>query len=215
MSFKSLIEGKKVLLLGPAKHIIEPKNTQDYLDFDVVVKLNKMVEKVSFLDNGLNYKNDVLYHCLDINIPNGDLPYSIDEWKKRRVKHLRITHPPITNYYHNNITRFNKLNQKYKICNSLVSANHFFELQNKCDTSPNTGTIAIYDLTKQNPKELHIRGITFNKTKYTNDYKEKIFFERKTKSQHNADKQLNFFINFYKENSSVLFLDQELKSILE
>ena len=47
--FKNLIKGKKVLLLGPASHILNPENTSDFNNFDVIVKLNKMVEKASFL----------------------------------------------------------------------------------------------------------------------------------------------------------------------
>ena len=60
--FSKLINGKKVLLLGPAPHILDPDNTKDFEDFDVIVKVNKMVEKAEFKNDNLNNRTDVLYH---------------------------------------------------------------------------------------------------------------------------------------------------------
>ena len=216
MSFKSIVENKRILLLGPAPHIHDEGIVSDFREYDLVVKINKMVEKINFDTEELNQKNDILYHCLDVNLSNGDVLYSIEEWMKKKVKHLRITHPPVTNYYLNNIKRFLHLNQKKNIDFSIVEAKDFAELSSACDTSPNAGTIAIYDLLKQNPKELSIRGITFIKGGYIKGYKEDIFYENynKSKRNHNPDKQLHFFKTLYEKNKKTITLDKKLHEIV-
>jgi hypothetical protein len=221
MSFKKKIENKRVLLLGPAPHILKKENTNDYEDFDIIVKINKMVENIVFDNQGLNKRNDVLYHCLDINLSTGDLPYSVDTWLERKVLHLRISPPPITNYFVKNINRFVHLN-KDRIENSIVDDQEYIDLMKKCGgTLPNTGTTAINDLLTQGPKELHIRGITFFCGGYAKNYKkiynkeEDILDLYNKKSSHNVNNQINYFEKLYKENEDILFIDKELQNVIE
>ena len=87
-------------------------------------------------------------------------------------------------------------------------------INRECKTLPNAGTIAIFDLLSNNPSKLTIRGITFCKTPYSEGYKEEIFYRKKTKSQHDHDKQLLFFSKFYQNNYERIDIDEELDSIL-
>ena len=168
MQFKQFIEGKKILLLGPAPHILEYGKIADHEEYDTVVKLNKMVENLN-----LDTNNDILYHCLDVNPSIGDELYSIDKWISKDVRHLRISPPPIKQYYKNNINRFLFLN-KNRINYSIMKAESYNELIQMCGNSiPNTGTTAIYDIMHHNPKVLSIRGITFFKGGYADTYKKR------------------------------------------
>jgi hypothetical protein len=214
--FKKIIEGKNVLLLGPASYLKDKVCDIRFGDYDLVVKINKMVEKSSFSSEEFEVRNDILYHCLDINIPNGDMPYSIKTWINKGVKHLRITHPPVTHYYARNISRFIDLNKELKIPSSIVSRNVFESICMESKTSPNAGTIAICDLLSNNPSTLSIKGITFCKTPYSEGYKEDVFYNNKKRTnQHDHDKQIIFFKSIFEKNNNVIKIDSELESILE
>lgn len=210
-NFRKIIEGKDVLLLGPASYLRDRVHDIRFDDYDLVVKINKMVEKLLFSSEEFEIRNDILYHCLDINIPNGDMPYSIRTWINKGVKHLRITHPPVTHYYARNISRFIDLNKELKIPNSIVSRGVFEFVCRESKTSPNAGTIAICDLLNNNPSTLDIKGITFCKTPYADEYRKNIG----KKSQHDPDKQVLFFKEIYKNNKNKIKIDNELASILE
>jgi hypothetical protein len=219
MTFADIIKDKKVLLLGPAPHILEPSNTEDWKSFDIIVKLNKMVENLKFENEELNHTNHILYHCLDINESIGDLPYCVDSWVNMRVQHVRVSPPPITHYYKNNIDRF-ILKNNFKLSFSIVGKKHYLQLVKMCNgTIPNTGTFAIYDLMNCCPKELHIRGLTFFKGGYAKKYKNAFTSESETReiyksTSHDIDEQINFFKHFYREKKESIFLDKELEMLL-
>jgi hypothetical protein len=220
MSFDDIIRNKKVLLLGPAPHVLEEKSIEDWRDFDLVVKINKMVENLNFNDDELNYKNDILYHCLDVNPEIGDKQYSIDTWIEKNVGLLRVSPPPFRPYYRQNIIKFLSLN-KDRISFSIVDESDYLELFEACqNTIPNTGTFAIFDLLKHNPKELHIRGITFFRGGYSKDYKEMILSEEEIRksyrfSSHDIDKQILFFKELYKNNEKIIKPDEELLDVIK
>ena len=212
MSFKNIVENKKILLLGPAAYLKNKKNYINLDNYDIVVKINKMVEK-NVLQSPLNSRNEILYHCLDINVPNGDMPYNTKIWLDKKVQHVRITHPPITEYYLKNIQNFIRIPAQRRPEHSIVDSSLFMWINRGCKTLPNAGTIAIFDLLSNNPSKLTIRGITFCKTPYSEGYKE-VFYRKKTKSQHDHDKQLLFFSKFYQNNYERIDIDEELDSIL-
>jgi len=218
-TFNKLISNKKVLLLGPAPHILEPQNTSDFRDFDIIVKLNKMVEKASFVDSELNDRNDVLYHCLQVDLPNGDDPYSVEEWQSKGVKHLRIPFTGATAHYRMNINRFIGSNLSVGIKFSTMPIKVFNQLCVDCDnTLPSTGILAINDLFLQGPSVLDIRGLTFGNTGYSKDYKNERWHKneshRKRTTKHNLKKQIVFFKRLY-QNSTNIIIDKQLKEALD
>lgn len=216
-AFQSLIRDKRVLLLGPAKHILIPENTEDFRDFEVVVKLNKMVEKSSFLDEDLNNRNDILYHCLQVDIPNGDMPYSLEEWKRRGVRHVRIPFSGTTLHYRMNINRFLQKNKNLGLEFSICPTREFEDLNVLCNnTLPSTGIAAINDLLLRSPSELCIRGLTFMETPYCEEYKNEKWHKntknRKKTTKHDPNKQLEYFKKLYLNNN--ITLDRELYDIV-
>ena len=190
MNFKDMIEGKEVLLLGPAPYLYDGKFSKDLGDYDAVVKLNRMVE-TNLCEDFKNDRCDILYHCLDVNVGHGMTQYSL-EFIKKKIKHLRIPYPPINPYYMNNINRFKRLNEAYRIEHSCISSEEYSDLFNSCgNTSPNTGTIAIYDILNQKPKSLMIKGITMFDGGYNSNYRTKVLTEEEVENINRIHKNHN------------------------
>ena len=207
-----------MLLLGPAPHIFDPDNTKDFEDFDVIVKVNKMVEKAEFENDDLNNRTDVLYHCMQIDIPNGDDPYSVEEWKNRGVKHVRMPFVGVEYHYKRNNNQFLKLNSQFNIEYSLSSVETFSYACSMCgDTLPSTGILAINDLIHQGPLLLDIRGFTFGKTGYSKKYKNERWHNnkeiREKVTKHCVDKQIKFMKEILKQNDNII-IDEEMKSAI-
>lgn len=214
--FSKLINNKKVLLLGPAPHVFDPENTKDFEDFDVIVKVNKMVEKAEFEDENLNNRTDVLYHCMQIDLSNGDDPYSVEEWSNRGVKHVRMPFVGPEYHYKKNNNRFLKINSQFKIEFSLSSVDTFSYACEMCGgTLPSTGVLAINDLVQQNPLLLDIRGFTFGKTGYSKNYKNERWHNNKENrertTKHRVDEQIKFVRNILKENNNII-IDKEMEN---
>lgn len=217
-SFFNIINNKKVLLLGPAPHVYSPSKTKDFQEFDVVVKVNKMVEKSSFVDENLNNRNDVLYHCVHIDRQNGDEPYSIEKWRDMKVKHVRMPFSGTSAHYRMNNNRFIKLNKDYNLEFSISPVEVFDELVKNCNYSlPSTGIAAINDLIFNKPRLLDIRGFTFLKTGYNKGYKneqwKKNKLNRERSTKHNPEKQIEFFKKLYKNNKNIK-IDNELLEVI-
>lgn len=213
--FRSIIQNKKILLLGPAPHVFKKERTEDYREFEVIVKVNKMVEKAEFSCDDLNSRNDVLYHCMQIDLQNGDDPYSIKEWATKKVKHVRLPFTGTDFHYKRNNNRFIKANKSYGLEFSLSPLKVFNDSVKGCDyTLPSTGILAINDLTYYGPKVLDIRGFTFGKTGYSNKYKNQTWHNnkknRQTTSKHNVQKQIVFFKQILKNNNNII-IDKEME----
>ena len=87
MSFRDYIFEKKVLLLGPASYLYDGSFNEDLDNYDVVVKINRMVE-TELCKNFINDRCDILYHCIDVEPKYGMFQYDL-EFIKKRVKKLQ------------------------------------------------------------------------------------------------------------------------------
>lgn len=218
MNFKKLIKGEKVLLLGPAPHILEPNSTKDWGDFDVIVKVNKMVEKGGFIDEKLNNRTDILYHCMHIDNGNGDEPYCVKTWKEKGVKHVRMPISGASMLFVMNNIRFIQINKRYNLDFSVSPVSVYDELCRNCgNTAPNTGIAAINDLLLNGPNILDIRGFTFMKSGYMEGYKNKRWVENKKRREkstsHRPEKQIEFFKKLLSDNKNIK-IDKELQEAI-
>jgi hypothetical protein len=198
MSFRDYIFEKNVLLLGPASYLYDGSFNEDLDNYDVVVKINRMVE-TELCKNFINDRCDVLYHCIDIAPKYGMFQYDL-EFIKKRVKQIRIPYPAVIPYYNNNIRNFLYFNREIDMPYSIVEQQVYVDLHQKCsNTSPNTGTIIIYDLLQQNPKSLTIKGITMFDGGYEHKYRSKVTTEEEVESinskvgNHNTNNQTHIF----------------------
>lgn len=206
---------KKILLIGPAPYILNDQ--LDCNDYDLVIKLNKMIER----DIGNHFKNDrtdILYHCLSVNVNIGDFQYNVQEWKDKNVKHVRIPYPPsrMNSSFEVNINIFKQLNKNINLDYSVIDHDVYENVYNcSLKTQPNSGTIAIFDILSQDPKLLHIKGITMMDGGYAKGYRKDLddpnsvntYYRR---SVHNIQFQKKALKELLDNHNNIL-LDPEVK----
>lgn len=215
MNFKYMIEGKKVLLLGPASYLYDGTFSEDLNNYDVVVKLNRMVE-TNICKDFNNDRCDVLYHCINFDSSIGENPIDFKVLKDKGVSLLRIPYPPVKAWYVKNITQYNHVNAQHSFPTTIVDNKVYFNLVKMCQqSSPNTGTIAMYDLFLHKPSSLTIRGITMFSGGYNKNYRSKIVTEQEVRDlnarvkNHDIEKQKSFLRKFL--NLDGIIIDKNLR----
>lgn len=194
MSFKKLIENKHVLILGPADYLYSSRDNLDLMNFEVIVKINRMPE----MDTSNIFKNDrcdILYHSLSIHPPTGDLQYDQNIWIRKKIKHIRAAYPPVGHkkWYADNINKFLRTKDD-RIEFSIVQPEDYLNFEKQCNnTSPNSGTIAILDILLNNPKTVTVKGITMFCGGYNKNYKDKFITEKDCYTLHSTVKNHSIY----------------------
>ena len=67
---------------GPASYLYDGSFNEDLDNYDVVVKINRMVE-TELCKNFINDRCDVLYHCIDVEPKYGMFQYDLEFIKKK------------------------------------------------------------------------------------------------------------------------------------
>lgn len=209
MKFEDLVYNKKVLLIGPASYLYDGNFKEDLNNHDTVVKLNRMVE-TKICKNFVNDRCDILYHCINFDTSIGEEPIEFEILKEEKVKCLKICYPPVSSWYVTKIREYNMLNTKHRFPTTIVEKEKYRKLFSLCqNTSPNTGTIAMYDLYSYKPKSLTIEGITMFSGGYNKNYRQKIVTEKEVREtnkrvgNHNIDKQKKFLKNFLSKDNII------------
>lgn len=217
-NFRQMIEGKKVLLLGPATYLYDGNYKEDLNDYDVVIKMNRMVE-TDICKEFINDRCDILYHCLDISPQYGNYKYDLKKIKNASVDLIRIPYPPVSHWYKKTISFFLNEN-KNLLPYSIVENDLYFFIYNGCNrTSPNTGVIAIFDILDKKPNSLTIKGITFFKNGYNKNYRDKINTEKEVEdlnkkvNNHNTNNQRIFVANEIKKYSNLFYDENFIKGL--
>lgn len=210
-----MIKGKKVLLLGPASYLYDGTFSEDLSNYDVVVKLNRMVE-TDICKNFNNDRCDVLYHCINFDSSIGENPIDFNALRDTEVSTLRIPYPPVKAWYIKNITQYNHMNAQHSFPTTIVDNEVYLSLVKMCQqSSPNTGTIAMYDLFLHEPSSLTIRGITMFSGGYNKNYRSKIVTEQEVRElnarvkNHDIEKQKSFLRKFL--NLDGIIIDNNLR----
>ena len=63
-SFKSILNGKTVAIVGPAQYMTGLGLGKEIDSFDVVVRLNRSCESIRNYSKDIGSKTDILYSCL-------------------------------------------------------------------------------------------------------------------------------------------------------
>lgn len=215
MKFEDLVYNKKVLLIGPASYLYDGNFKEDLDNYDTVVKLNRMVE-TKICKNFVNDRCDILYHCVNFDTSIGEEPIEFEILKEEKVKCLKICYPPVSSWYVTKVREYNMLNAKHRFPTTIVEKEKYRKLFSLCqNTSPNTGTIAMYDLYSYNPKSLTIKGITMFSGGYNKNYRQKIVTEKEVRDlnarvkNHDIEKQKSFLRTFL--NQEKIIIDSNLK----
>lgn len=156
-----LFDNKNILLLGPAPYIQQKK--WDFSKYDLVCKINRM----TYMNLGDGDRCDVLFCNIDTSSDFGESPY---DYNNLPVDHIRIPYPEVMPGFKENLYKF--ANSSVKKPASLIEKEVYLELFEMCNkTSPNTGSLAIYDILKSNFKSLHIGGLTMFLGGYDKNYR--------------------------------------------
>jgi len=215
------LDGKRVVIVGPAACIVDSEQAELINSYDVVVRLNKALPIPSELKKDVGTRTDILYNCMNPGEDCGGV-ISIKTLRQNKVKYLIGAYPPIDKI------GSTKLRIKKDILEFWAKNRNAFP--NFCYTDkgyflkiwkhmrlPNTGTIAILDLLRFNIKELYITGITFFKGGYIRtyrDYDEKGILKHMKKFElHKPSKQLDYACKQLMADKRVV-MDETLEKII-
>ena len=224
--FRQYLKGKTVALVGPSKTMSMQNNGQLIDSYDVVVRLNNMLEMPKGHEGKLGSRTDVVYATLD------DPPKKIAyECAKNKVKYLSSSYPKGEWFFKdrmmNNVKTL-KMVKKFKTV--TLPDEPYFSVKNTNKTRPNTGFSAIIDLLSSDIKELYITGVDFFRSvsldgehSYFKDYncqwsnkpkKSFLKVEYDGNDRHDPDKDFLYFKKEMYEKDKRIKVDKFLKEFL-
>lgn len=163
--YKSYLEGKNVILVGPAS-TLRGKGLGQFIDsHDVVVRLNHAWPLPSEFALDVGTRTDVIYHNLSLDhavLRKKDIP----RMREDGVQWLISTHP-VNNpslLKRRRPLRFLKINQG-TIRFRMLSMNFRNKLREKVGGT-NAGLLAMVDLLRNPITSLHVTGFSFYTTGY-------------------------------------------------
>jgi hypothetical protein len=229
----SLINNKKVVIVGPAPYL-NNKGNGEYIDsFDTVVRCNKGIGLVQN-PKIFGSRTDILYHCVNQHEDNGG---KLEKDKLINTKLIVGVYPPMNvgencSFKHcGTLNDYNNLPKDILDKFTFISKHNYLKLENEVQCRPNTGIVAIDNILLFQPKELYITGFTLFKDGYSKLYRNKIdgknvteknskfvVLNRMTKETYQGHHdQYLIWLAFKKKvlNNDKVILDKELKDILE
>tara|TARA_B100000287_G_scaffold429654_1_gene483400 strand:- start:3707 stop:4513 length:807 start_codon:yes stop_codon:yes gene_type:complete len=159
--FNNYLKGKSVIVVGPASYMMNQELGDFIESFDVVVRLNKGWKIEDKYKKHFGKRTDVRYHCGMEHENNGGA-WDISNMIDYGVEWACIQFPKYLDYFHNDISNFEKKNEKYKMnfhCWSDLEL--YMSFHHYLGTRMNLGTAAFTDLIFYDLDKLHISGITF------------------------------------------------------
>lgn len=174
--YEDFLKGKRVCLVGPAPTVKDIEGNsynskQDQIDkiesYDIIVRLNIALPMPDSLAEYVGSRTEIIYNCMSSDPESGG--YINIDFLKDKIKWIVASlpaKPPFTR----DIVGFYQRNQN-TINFTTVELDYFNELEQKMQTRPNTGVIAILDMLACDIKELFITGITFFRGGYVEEYR--------------------------------------------
>ena len=242
--FANFIEGKKVVIIGPAPSVKDVEDGYDIeKEYDIIVRVNQQWKHHSNLDKYIGKRTDILYYCMDPR-PDCGGPLDFDYLRDNNLKYIIST----IKYDFNNTQHRDKMFHS----NNFLNWYYYFHTQNNnrikflpidsefydqydqlAQTRINTGLMAIFHLMQFKLQKLYIKGFTFFLDGYLLDYrsiinkkicideqdtKQKVIeFMVKKESNHNQRLQWTLFKKVYKckKEEINIQLDPKLQQIVE
>jgi len=212
--YTNYIQGKRVILVGPAGYLLGQGKGNYINSFDVVVRVNHGIFVNSVKDYG--NRTDVLYHILSRRSTDGThknvvKPDEVEDWKRLGLLWL--------------ISRHDSRSQRVRDVRDSLQGLKYTCLENgfyrRCknkirNKAPNTGIVAMMHLLACNVKSLHIVGFDFYRSGVYagyGDVKENECAEVINSRWHDSEAQIEFLREFAPTQEN-LFLDEVLEGIL-
>ena len=213
--YSNFLEDKRIIIVGPAPHMIGSNFGEMIDSYDIIVRINKGYKISKDLEMDLGKKVDVLYQTM---LPQRGLGITMPiEELKNKIHWVCASFPD--EKHRSFINDFIKFNND-KINLHIMDKKYWEGLKNKIDI-PHAGTVTIFDLLRYNIKELYITGITFYQVKgkkrsfYYNGYHKKSNKKKWVKgTKHNCFKTFNYFKNILKKDKRIKY-DFMIERLLE
>lgn len=145
---KKLVEGKSVVIVGPANYLINTNQGESIDNYDVVIRFNGGINSVNHFYNNIGRKTDIwFYNFKDLSV--------LDNLPEKMPKLLFCPYPKemIDGY---------GINKSLPNCPIEFIESHFYnQLQLVMNFEPNSALLAILILLRQNIKSLYVTGISF------------------------------------------------------
>ena len=225
-NYTNFIEGKRVVLVGPAEYLSKLKLGEEIDSFDIVIRVNRGMELISKYESSVGNRTDILYNCL-IDSPDNGGNIDITEWKKKGVKWVSTI--PKSDF--NGVCKSEDLHRMVKPkhvekikCNfnfHIMNYKAYGMLNTLLGCRANTGYSAIFDLLTHKCKELFVTGFSFYLDAFTKGYKdgcernEDIFAQQCFVSKRHNQNAQRSHLKAYSKGSNILKFDPVLQYILE
>ena len=224
--YKNYLKGKRVVLVGPSKTLSMQEEGELIDSYDVVVRLNNMLNIPDDMKKHLGSRTDVVYATLD------DPPKKMAiDCVKNKVKFLSSSYPRDEWFFPErmlkNVMTLKKIN-KFKTV--VIPNEPYFSIKKHNKTRPNTGFSAIIDLLSSDLKELHIIGVDFYRSvclegenSYIKGYegqwtrkpkKDFLKIEYDGEDRHDPDNDFTFFKKEMYEKDERIKVDKFMKLFL-
>lgn len=214
-----IYEGKRIILVGPARYL-QGSGLGEWIDgFDVVVRVNWGLTLKNYKDVG--QKTTVLYHTMRKHHENsGRTRLVVDEkdfdfFLKRGVRLVVFRTPTRSNKCALAMSRLEAYKKLPWISFTEEWEDAFRAELGLTKQQPNTGIYAMRHILDHDIKSLHIVGFDFYRSGYCDYYSNIIPFRcrRQTNSGcHNTDKQIEYLRHLKDDR---LILDDVLKDIIK
>jgi hypothetical protein len=217
MTFSDYVNGKRIVVVGPAKSIDGSKQGELIDTYDIVIRFNNSIPITKQNNDDVGYRTDIICSCLEHHILSGG---NVDPtlWYKEKINWVLMAYPKEIWWAKDNYNRFMKLKGDLPINIETVSLPFFQKIENDLKTRPTTGYMGINYLLTMNIKELYITGITFCSDGYAKGYKDQVDAETfKSVSNSNIHKQepvIDHFVPMYKKDKRIK-VDNALKLIID
>jgi len=206
-NYEDIFRGKKVAIIGPSPSIYNEENG-DYIEekYDLIVRINKQWRHDQDLDKYIGKRTDILYNCMDPSEECGgimDITYV-------KEQNLNLIIDPIMFGYKMSNTRDRifrgmqrvnfyvifHLNNHGRIPFGMINTEKYMIWDKSANTRINTGLLAILDVLSSDAKEVYIKGFTFFKDGYINNYRNTI--GGKKTNEENSSKIVLSYMNKFK-----------------
>jgi len=182
-SYAKLVKGKRVVIVGPAKSVLQYRQHDVIEGFDLVVRLNKSLPVPESLKPSIGERTDILYNNCNISDFPGENILNVNFMIGNGVRYLRCPYPPLPDFAAD-IRRF-QMHNRGKLPFGHIDTAYYRSIVKKMRTRPYTGMCAILDLLRHDIDSLYVTGLDFYQGGYYKAYRtisnEKILNLRKNK----------------------------------
>jgi len=194
----SIFDGKRIIVIGPAKTVVEELKNVKLTDFDVIVRMNRAIDVP--LAGGNFRRVDVLFHNLK---ETGDRGAGKITSKKIRQCGTKIVMFPGGGAGKASLVakaRIKMLFRCVRVKIGMVPADIYGRIRHSLSGfSPTTGMVALTYFMESKFQSLDIVGFTFFQTKYMEGYNDDLardedgFAWAERRNIHNPKLEANYF----------------------